>query len=76
MQGGLTAYKMLRVYGHQPLSKLLNLLLCNRIVSCQTLLRNAPSFYGAAKYLPGKMITDWLISRTIGRAFTAGETVP
>ena len=76
MQGGLNAYKTLRVYGQHSLLKVCNLLLCNRILNCQTLLRNASSFYGAAKYLPGKMVTNWLIGQTIVRAFTAGETVP
>jgi len=72
MQGGLTTYKLLRIYSHKPLLTIFNLLLCNRLLSSKTMMRNAASFYGAARYLPGKTITDWLINRTISRAFTAG----
>jgi hypothetical protein len=72
MNTNLGAYKLLRVFLREPSMQLINLLACNRFMRSQGLLSCAGALYGMGAWVPGKYLTDALVARSFGRAYSGG----
>ena len=75
MNTNLAVFKALKTYGNLPLAHLMKLLFCNRIMRSNLILGNTGGLYRAARFFPGKWITDWAIDNTFDTVFSGGKTI-
>lgn len=75
MSINLAYFKSLKIYSHLKVSSLLNHIFCNRIMHSKLLVSAAPSIYNILKFIPGKTITNWLISSTFNKVLTGGSSL-
>ena len=75
MNTNLAVFKALKVYGNLPLTHLLKLMFCNRIMNSSMVLGNTGGLYRVGRFFPGKLVTDWIIDSTFGKVFSGGKTI-
>ena len=56
--------------------ELVNMLLVFKIPSCPTLINNAERLLNFSSSVIGKSTTSFYLGNTVGRVFSAGETIP
>lgn len=75
MKFTLQQFHQLGIYRQLSIMGIVNLMLCNRVMTFKPLVSHAPLLYRYSRKIFSPIITDFLIKQTFCKALTAGNTL-